>query len=209
MAGGFFYIADLLGVAVFAASGALEASRKRMDLVGFGLLATLTGIGGGTLRDIIMDRPVFWLGDSVYLPLCLTVALAIFIYAPTIERRQELLVWLDAAGLALFAVLGTAIADSAGLNGLTAIVMGIMTATFGGLLRDVVCNEQPLILSHEIYASAAALAGFIFILLDHVTSLTSLAICIGVCAGFALRAGGILRQWALPRYKPRQGNPRR
>ena len=126
------YTLDLLGVAVFAASGALVASRNQLDLVGFGLVATITGIGGGTLRDLLLDRPVVWLQASEYVLLCVAVATAVFLIAPLIQRRFPILLWADALGLAVFAVMGAEVGLRVGASVPAAVVMGVMTATFGG-----------------------------------------------------------------------------
>ena len=124
---GLIHWLDLLGVAVFAASGALVASRKEMDIVGFALVGTLTGIGGGTLRDLLLDRPVFWIGQSEYLLVCLGVSASLFVLAPFIARRYPVLLWADAAGVALFAVTGSAVAWNAGAAWPVSVVMGMMS----------------------------------------------------------------------------------
>lgn len=199
------YILDLIGVAVFAASGALVASRKEMDLIGFGLLATLTGIGGGSLRDVLLSRPIFWLSDPTYPIVCLSVAATLFFLAAFVERRYALLLWLDAVGLAAFAVLGAHIAVKSGSGPLPAIVLGMITATFGGAIRDVLTHETPLILKPEIYASAALVAAASYIALRFGGAPVAIAAYAGVLTGFVLRAGGMLYGWTLPRYRPRPG----
>ncbi len=151
----FVYWLDFIGVAVFAATGALAASRKQMDLIGFSLLATLTGIGGGTVRDLILDRSVFWLADQIYLIICLSVALLSFFAAHFIQRRYTLLLWLDAVGLAAYGALGAHLALKAGAGMIAAAALGVITATFGGMMRDIVSQETPLILKQELYATAA------------------------------------------------------
>ena len=196
---------DLLGVAVFAASGALVASRKRMDLVGFALVATVTGIGGGTLRDVLLDRPVFWLHAPHYLLLCAGVALALFFVAPFVQRRYPVLLWADAAGLATFATLGARVALEAGFGATVAVLMGVMSATFGGLIRDVLCGEIPLILRREIYATAAALGAGVHVALTALPLPPGAATLGGIVAGFAARALGIGLGLSLPVYRPREG----
>ncbi|WP_373088071.1 trimeric intracellular cation channel family protein [Sneathiella sp.] len=191
---------DLIGVAVFAATGSLVASRKQMDLIGFGIIATLTGIGGGTARDLILDRSVFWIADQRYLLVCLGIAAALFFFAHRVHKRYILLLWCDAIGLCAFAVLGAEIARSAGAAPLPAIVMGVITATFGGLARDLVANEIPLLLKQEIYATAALTSAGLYIGLVEVVTSPAIAAGIGISAGFALRAGAILFGWSLPRY---------
>ncbi|WP_340107488.1 trimeric intracellular cation channel family protein [Pikeienuella sp. HZG-20] len=196
---------DYLGVAVFAASGALVASRKQLDLIGFGLLATLAGIGGGTLRDLLIARPVFWVNDQGYLAACLIVALAVYLYCPFIAQRYRWVLWADALGLAAYGVLGADIALKAGVGPLVAIVMGVLTSTFGGIARDLIAGEPPVALQQEIHATAAlvAAAAFVGLTLAGVGALIAFPLC--ALAGFALRAGAILRGWELPRYRPRPG----
>ena len=201
----FVYYLDLIGVAVFAVSGALVASRKQLDLVGFGLIATVTGIGGGTLRDLLLDRPPGWVQAPEYLILCLIVASMLFFIAPYIQRRYPVLLWADAAGLALFSVIGARVADNAGSAPLVAVVMGVMTATFGGLIRDVLCNEIPLILRKEIYASAAALGAVVYLIVHYFVPTPGVASLAGFSACFGLRALALIFGWSLPAYKPRPG----
>ncbi|WP_340148744.1 trimeric intracellular cation channel family protein [uncultured Sneathiella sp.] len=202
----FIIILDLIGVAVFAATGGLVASRKEMDLIGFGMMATFTGIGGGTLRDLILDRPVFWITDQRYLLVCLVVALALYFFASRVQRRYVLLIWADAAGLVAFAVLGAEIARSSGTSPLVAVVLGMMTATFGGLIRDLVADEAPLLLKQEIYATAALASASVYIIAITAFGVSPLiAASIGIVIGFGLRAGAILFAWSLPRYNQRAG----
>lgn len=198
------FLLDFLGVGVFAVSGALVASRKQLDLVGFGLVATVTGIGGGTLRDLLLDRPVVWVQQPVYVWLCVAVACLLFFVAPSIGRRFKVLLWADAAGVSVFAVLGAGIACDAGAGFTIAAVMGVMTATFGGLIRDVLCNEIPLILRKEIYATAAAIGSVVYLVLAPL-ELPGVAEIGGFGACFGLRALGLTRGWSLPAYKPRPG----
>jgi uncharacterized membrane protein YeiH len=140
-----------------------------------------------------------------YLLLCLSVAMLLFFIAPYIQRRYPLLLWADAAGLSLFTVLGAQVADNAGTAPLVAVVMGVMTATFGGLIRDVLCNEIPLILRKEIYASAAALGAVVYLLVHHFVPPPGVAALAGFTACFAVRALALLYGWSLPAYKPRPG----
>jgi len=196
---------DIMGVIVFAASGALVASRKEMDLVGFGLMASLTGVGGGTLRDLLLDRPVFWISDPLPVWICLGIATLIFFSAHIIQRRYVVLLWADAIGIALYGVMGAELARQSGAGPLVAIVMGMMTASFGGLIRDVICNETPLILGKEVYATAAALAAAVHIGLSSFGVPFEISVFSGIVAGFLLRAAGIAKGLALPTYKARPG----
>lgn len=201
----FIFIMDIMGVIVFAASGALVASRKAMDIVGFGLMASLTGVGGGTLRDLLLDRPVFWISDPLPVWICLGIATLIFFSAHIIQRRYLVLLWADAIGIALYGVMGAELARQSGVGPLVAIVMGMMTASFGGLIRDVICNETPLILGKEVYATAAALAAAVHIGLSTFGVPFEISVFSGIGAGFLLRAAGIAKGLALPTYKARPG----
>jgi len=197
---------DLAGVAVFAASGALTASRQRMDVIGFALIAIVTGIGGGTLRDLLLGiRPVFWVAEPTPLLLCSGVAVIVFFTAHLVESRYRLLLWADALGLALFAVVGAERALEHGAPTSVALVMGVMSATFGGLVRDVLCNELPLILRPEIYVTAALVGAGTFLAADSLGLDREPALLAGFATGFAVRAAALLFGWTFPVYKPRPG----
>lgn len=201
----FVYWLDIIGVAVFAATGALAASRKQMDLIGFSVLATLTGIGGGTLRDLILDRPVFWLADQTYLAICLGVAAFSFFAAHLIQRRYPLLLWLDGIGLAAYGALGAHVALKSGAGLIVSAALGVITATFGGMMRDVVSQETPLILKQELYATAALCAAAVYLAAISLQIGVPAAAAIAIACGFGLRVGAIRHGWSLPRYKPREG----
>jgi uncharacterized membrane protein YeiH len=195
---------DWAGIAVFAASGALVASRKQMDAVGFVLIAAITGFGGGTLRDLLLGRtPVFWLSRPELLAIAAGVALFVFFTAHLVESRFKALLWADAVGLALYGVLGAEIALIAGADPWAAVLLGVVTATGGGIIRDVVCNELPLILRREIYITAAAVAAATYVALRLAPLPRDVALVAGVSAGFLLRAAAILRGWSLPSYRSR------
>ena len=149
---------DWFGICVFALTGALVASRKQMDIVGFALLGAVTGIGGGTIRDVMLGSlPVFWVQKPAYLLTCVAVAGAAFFVAHHVKSRQRVLLWCDAVGLALFSVTGTDIAQGLGAGTAVAIAMGVATATFGGIIRDMLGGDVPIILRREIYVTAALL----------------------------------------------------
>ena len=199
-------ILDWFGVAVFAATGALVASRKQMDLVGFALLGTVTGIGGGTLRDMLLGQvPVFWVRDPTALVTCVAVSCAVFATAHLPLSRYRLLLWFDALGLALFAVAGAEKALLAGAGPVVAVTMGVITATFGGVIRDVLGGESPVVLSREIYVTAALLGATIFVAATGVGLARDAALGAGLLAGFALRGAALHRGWSLPRYRARAG----
>lgn len=194
------------GVAVFAASGALTASRKRLDIVGFCLVATVTGIGGGTLRDLLLGGgPVYWVQRPSYVVLCLAVAVVLFFAAPHLESRLRALLWADAVGLALFCVTGAEKALLAGTPLVVAVLMGVMTAAFGGIIRDVLCAEVPLVLRQEIYATAAALGALTYVGLATGGVADPAAQAAGFAVAFGARATGIAFGLSLPAYKNRPG----
>ena len=197
---------DLFGIAVFAASGALTASRKQMDVVGFMLVAAVTGIGGGSVRDLLLGRsPVFWIHDPVYLILCFAIALLVFFAAPLLESRFRALLWADAVGLAAFSVIGTETALEMGVPGSVAILMGVITASFGGLIRDVLTAEVPLILRREIYASAAAAGAVVIVALQAADVSELVRGAVGFFLTFTIRALGLVFHLSLPSYRPRPG----
>lgn len=198
---------DWLGIIVFTVAGALVASRKEMDLVGFAVLGTVTGIGGGTLRDLLLGLPVFWTQSPAYLLTCLLVSCAVFFAAHIPQSRYRYLVRLDALGLALFTVAGAEKALQAGASATVAIVMGVITATFGGLLRDLLGGDSPGILSREIYASAAAAGAATFVALSLLGAPRELAIVTGFFVALMVRAASLRFGWTLPRYRPRAGIP--
>ena len=198
----FVYSLELLGTAAFAVSGALAASRKRMDIFGFCVLALMPAVGGGTIRDIIIDRvPVFWVSDNRYVAVALIAALIVF-FAPhrRAGSRRQVLVWADALGLSLFAALGTEICLQHNTGPLVAVMLGVTTAVTGGMIRDVICNEIPLILSREIYATAAFAASLAYVLADKLALGNNLALTFGVVTGFVIRGLAIVYNWSLPSF---------
>jgi Predicted membrane protein len=197
---------DYVGVALFAATGALAASRKQLDLIGFLFFAAATGLGGGTLRDLVLGRtPVFWVLDPTYILVATMVGVIVFFTAHRIEWRYRLLIWLDAIGLAAYSVLGAAKGFDATGSATIAIVTGAMTATFGGILRDLLANEASVLLRPEIYITSAlaGAAGYTAAYSLEFSLWTSSAL--GVSIAFALRGGAIHYGWTLPRYRPRPG----
>ncbi len=200
-------ILDYAAVFVFALTGALAASRAQLDIVGFLFLSGLTAVGGGTLRDLLLGRDVFWIADPTHLGLAAIAASLTFFTAHLLESRIKTLVWLDAMALGLAVAAGVSAARSLDQSIAVTLVLGVMTGTLGGLARDVVANEVPLVLKQgELYATAA-LAGAGAALIA--TALTDMALapplaCIATT--FALRAGSIALGWKLPIY--RHGPPK-
>jgi uncharacterized membrane protein YeiH len=202
---------DWLGVVAFAISGALVASRKRMDLVGFALLGTVTGIGGGTLRDLLIGQaPVFWVKEPAYLVVCIVASCAVFFTAHIPRARYNLLLWFDAVGLSLFAVTGAERALVAQSGAIAAVAMGVITATFGGIIRDVLGHETPVVLSREIYVTAALVGAIAFVALSGLGVTRELALGLGFLAGFAgARTGAPSRLVAAPLSGARAASPER
>jgi uncharacterized membrane protein YeiH len=197
---------DWLGIVVFAISGALVASRKQMDIVGFALLGTATGIGGGTLRDILLAQgPVFWVREPAYLVVCVLVSGLVFVTAHIPQSRYRVLLWFDALGLALFAVTGAERALLAGAGPVVAVTMGVVTATFGGIIRDVLGNESPVVLSREVYVTAALVGAATFVSLAGLGLAREAALGAGLVSGLLVRGAALSRGWSLPRYRERRG----
>ncbi len=195
------YILEMAGTAAFAVSGALAASRKNMDIFGYCVLALMPAVGGGTVRDIIIDRvPVFWVSDNRYVAVAIIAALIVYFTSYKPGSRRQILVWMDALGLALFAALGTEICLQHDTGALVAIMLGVTTAVTGGMIRDIICNEIPLILSREIYATAAFIASVAYVIADNIGLVEQLSLLIAVAAGFTLRALAIVYDWSLPSF---------
>ena len=193
---------DWLGIVAFAITGALVASRNQMDIVGFVMLGTVTGIGGGTIRDLLLDiDPILWVERPAYLAVCVIVSVAVFFTAHLAASRYRLILWADAIGLALFATVGAERALSVGVAPIVAIVMGVITACFGGIIRDVLGQERSIIFSRELYVTAALAAALAFVTMSAIGAARELSVVVAVATGFALRAGALLRGWSLPRYR--------
>lgn len=193
---------DYAAVAVFAASGSLAAARRKHDIITFGFFAAVTGVGGGTLRDLMIDAPVFWVQRPAYLAVCLASALAVWVFGSG-SSREKVLNWLDALGMAAYAVVGALKAASLGAPPLSAIVMGVLTATFGGIIRDVLADEPSVLLRRELYITAALGGAAGFVLLQQVGLGLWPAATAGFALAFALRAGAILFGWRLPGFPGR------
>jgi uncharacterized membrane protein YeiH len=199
---------DYASVAVFALTGALAASRSQLDIVGFVFIACLTAIGGGTLRDVLLDRNVFWMDDPWMLAVASGAAVVVFLVAHLLESRYRAIEWLDACALAVAVPAGVAAAQGMGMGWPIVLVMGMITGCMGGLMRDVVCNEVPLVLKQgELYvtcALAGAAAAVVVMALGFGTT-AALAGCGAVV--FVLRAGSLALGWRLPVYRSRPPRP--
>jgi len=192
-------IMGLSAVAVFAISGALDAARQRMDILGFMLIGTATGIGGGTLRDVLLGNvPVFWIREPVWIVVCLASSAITYFIAPKLASRTKALIWMDAVGLALFAVVGTEVALNYGTSPLIAICMGVMTATFGGIARDVLCGSNLTLMNEELYITTALAGSLVYFLLSTTDLPYSYDLIGGFLVAFVLRALAIIFNIKLP-----------
>ena len=196
---------DYAGVAVFAATGALAASRKQLDIIGFLFLASVTGIGGGTFRDLILGAPVFWVRNPAYVLVCAAIAVLVFFTAHRVESRYKLLLWLDAVGLSAYSVMGAAKGLAATSSPTVAIITGMLTATFGGILRDLLAGEPSVLLRPEIYVTAALAGAAAFTLADLAGLSAPISALLAFAAAFIVRGGALKFGWAFPAYHSRPG----
>lgn len=200
-----FRVLDLSSAVVFAITGALVASRKQMDIVGFLWLGVIAGVGGGTLRDLLLDLPVFWIVDPTPLALCLCAAGLVHFSAHLVASRYRILLYLDAFGMALVTTVGTAKALDMGTGSLVAIGMGVVTAAVGGILRDLLGQEPSILLRRDIYVTAAVFGSVTYVLADAFGLPKPTTTAIAVAAGFGLRACAIRFDLFLPIFRPRRG----
>nr|WP_294847663.1 trimeric intracellular cation channel family protein [uncultured Sphingomonas sp.] len=190
---------DYVGIAVFAVSGALVAAEKKQTMVTFIFFAVATGVGGGTLRDLLIGAPVFWVHSNATLLICIVAALAVWMLSRQ-RIAERAILWFDAIGLAAYATYGASKALAYGVSPVPAFAMGVLTACAGGIIRDVMANEPSIVMRPELYVTAAALASGLFVLLSVIGAPAALAAMIAAVAGFALRATAITRGLSLPAY---------
>lgn len=196
------YTLDLLGTVAFAASGALAGVRRGMDLFGVVVLGIVTATGGGVVRDLLLsDTPPFCFKNELYLYLALAASVVVFLTPRSFERMNRAMLLLDALGLGTFLVIGTSKALNYHLGFMGAVIMGVMTATCGGLIRDTLSNEIPLILQREIYASACAVGGALFFLLYRLGVPSEINLTVSAATVISIRCAAILKGWQLPRGK--------
>jgi uncharacterized membrane protein YeiH len=191
---------DYFGIGVFAISGALLAAEKRQTLVTFIFFAVITGVGGGTLRDLLIGAPVLWVRTNGTLIICIAAGLAVWL---TSRHRfaGKALLWFDAAGITAYAAYGAAKALAFGVAPVPAFAMGVMTACVGGIIRDVLAGEPSILMRPELYVTAAALSAGLFVLLALAGVTIWIAAAAAILAGFALRGLAIARGWKLPHYR--------
>ncbi|MBW4330624.1 trimeric intracellular cation channel family protein [Stakelama sp. CBK3Z-3] len=191
---------DLVSIAVFAATGAVAATRAGQTLVTATFFALITGVGGGTLRDLLIDAPVFWVHDRLVAGICIAVATLVWV---TPERwwQGKVFAWLDASGLAAYAVFGAAKSLGFGIPPVPAIVLGIVNACAGGIIRDMLANEPSILMRPELYVTAAALAASAYVGLHLLGAPSFVAALAATGAGFGLRGAAIHWKIALPAYR--------
>lgn len=196
------YLLDLLGVAVFAVSGALAAGHLGLDPVGVIVFAALTAVGGGTLRDLLLGRhPIFWMSDVRYLYVIAAAALATTLWVRWFAVPMQSLLVADALGLALFALCGAQLAEAQRLRGIVIVLLGTMTGVGGGVLRDVLSDQVPLLLRKDIYASAAIAGIVAYLLLQRLGLPRPWACGIGLAAVAGIRLGALAWGWQLSAFR--------
>lgn len=198
-------VMDLVAVAVFAITGALVASRKEMDIIGFLWLGIITGVGGGTVRDLLLGLPVFWMHEPVYVVTSVVMSVAVYFTAHLAQSRMKILLWLDAVGLSMVTVAGTAKGLDAGVGPINAIVMGVITASLGGIIRDILGHEPSIILRKEIYVTASLLGALIYAASIGLGANNAVGTALGFSVAFFVRGFAMIYGWSLPTYRSRPG----
>lgn len=195
------YTLDLFGTAVFAISGVWLACRKEMDLFGALVLAFVTAVGGGTIRDVLLAAtPVFWIKDTLYLLVILATTMFAIMVRQWHERSKWILQVSDALGLAVFVVIGVTKALSFGMEPMVAIMMGVLTGCGGGAIRDMLAGEIPMVLRKEIYASAAMVGGAVFVFFEPVFQNDHITIVLSMLTVLLLRLLALYKDLSLPRF---------
>ena len=200
----FLHLMDLVGVFAFAVSGTLTAARERMDLFGVLVVAAVTAIGGGTVRDLLLDEPVFWLADTTYLYVIAAAAVCTLVYGHFRRPPHGALLVADAFGLAVFAVLGVRAGLGAGVPPLIAVIMGAITGVVGGAVRDVLCRQTPLILRREIYATAAIAGASTYVVLSAWVGQDAITLTVSIAVTLLLRIFALRFDLNLPTERPKE-----
>jgi len=195
------YFFDVLAAVAFAVSGALVASRKGMDVMGFMWFAVITGVGGGTVRDVILNVPVFWVQNPIHVSACLLTAVVMHFVSPLVESRHTAVLWFDAFGLALVTVAGTVKSLDVGAPALVAIVMGVVTGSVGGIMRDTLGHVPSVILRHEIYVTASVLGACVCMALIALGAGRPVAMIAGFLVTLGVRGLAIKFAWSLPIFR--------
>ncbi len=197
------YILDLIGVAVFAITGAIAAGRKKLDWVGVIFLAVVTALGGGTLRDLLLNRDeIFWITDTNYLWVIFVASFATIIYVKFFKIPMGTILYADAIGLSLFTILGAQIAEKAGVSPLIVIIMGMLTGTAGGVIRDILSNRIPLVFrsSQPLYLTPTFVGAAVYVLLQCVTTI-HIAAPVGMLTVFTIRVLALAYNLKLPVFQ--------
>jgi uncharacterized membrane protein YeiH len=192
---------DVLAAVVFAVSGALVASRQGLDVMAFMWFAVITGVGGGTVRDLILNVPVFWVQNPVHVSACLVTAVVMHFVAPLVESRYRTLLWFDAFGLALVTVTGTVKAADVGAPALVAIAMGAVTGIVGGILRDTLGHVPSVLLGREVYVTASVLGACTYVGLNGLGIGRLPAMIAAFFMTFIVRSLAIRFGWSLPVFR--------
>lgn len=194
------YLLDLLGTFAFAISGAIAGVRKDLDLYGVMVLGVVTAVGGGTIRDVLVGRiPPFIFQDTAYLFLSILASILTFFFSSFVERKFKVLLIMDAIGLGVFTVIGISVGISYHIGYFGAVIMGVMTGTVGGMVRDVLQGEVPLVLQKEIYASACIVGGVIFVLMDIISLNRTINVILCIFIVIFIRLMAIYKNWHLPK----------
>ncbi|WP_298356196.1 trimeric intracellular cation channel family protein [uncultured Litoreibacter sp.] len=196
---------DLAAAVAFAITGALVASRKQLDVLGFIWLAVITGVGGGTVRDLVLGVPVFWVVDPTPVVACMVTAVLVHFGAHLLESRYRFILFFDAFGMALVAVAGTAKGLDAGTSALVAVMMGVMTAALGGIIRDTFGQEPSIILRREIYVAAAVAGACAYVVMVQFGVDRVVAMGTSFVLAFVIRVLAVRYNWSLPAYRGREG----
>lgn len=192
----------LIGITAEAMTGALAAGRLRMDLFGVVMIATVTAFGGGSIRDILLGHyPLTWVAHPEYLLLTTSAALLTIWIAPLMSRLRMLFLMLDALGLVAFTIIGVKVAQSMGLGMPVAVLAGLITGIFGGVIRDLLCNRVPLVFQKELYAVVSLGSACLFLVLQQMAWPAWLITLLTLAAGFTVRMLAIRYQWHLPRFE--------
>jgi len=197
------YILDLCAVAVCAITATLEAQRRELDLFGVATIAVIAGIGGGTVRDILLGRlPVYWIHDPIYVVVGISAAMLTFYFERKLAIPKNFFLLPDAIGLALFTVIGTSVAISLHVHWFIAALMGVITGVFGGVIRDILCNEIPLIFRTDIYATAALIGALLLLALDGMGMHHEHALIVAMVVIVGIRLAAIRWHIHLPKFRP-------
>lgn len=194
------YLFDLLGTFAFAISGAIAGVRKDMDLYGVTVLGIVTAVGGGTIRDVVVGRiPPFIFADNNYLFISIAASVIVFFFSKYVEKFKNSLVTMDALGLGVFTVIGISVGIDYNIGYFGAVIMGVMTGTVGGMIRDILQGEVPLVLKKEIYASACIIGGITFVVFDFLEFYKTLNVILCATIVFIIRIASIYKNWNLPK----------